>query len=430
MKLLKVDTLDEAREKLLAAVPKNLVKHERTDFLQGLGRVLAEDLQSEENIPGFRKSTVDGYAVRASDTQGVTDSIPVFLDVIEEVAMGIAPQKSVKPGQAVYVPTGGMIPEGADAMAMVEYCEKFDEHSIAVYEPVSSGRNIITVGEDIKEGQAFLLRGRKLSPQEIGVLASAGIHQPLVFKPWQVTVISTGDELVDAREKPAAGQVRDINTYSLSAAAARQGFEIIRTAVLKDDASLIESAVRQAMADSDLVVVSGGSSQGEKDYTAAVMDKLAEPGVLTHGIALKPGKPTILGYDEKTETILAGLPGHPAAALLVFELVIGWLYRKLTGQRKPVAVPARIIENVAAAGGKATCLLVELQRCGELADIDDAAVQNASALQNDAPCIYKAIPIFGKSGLMTTLTRADGYVLIDMDDEGLAEGQEVLVTLF
>lgn len=517
MKLLKVDTLGEAREKLLAAVPQNFAKRERIDFLQSLGCVLAEDLQSTENIPGFCKSTVDGYAVRASDTQGVTDSIPVFLDVVEEVAMGTAPQKSIKPGQAVYVPTGGMIPEGADAMVMVEYCEKFDERSIAVYEPVSAGRNIIIAGEDITAGQVFLPQGRKLSPREIGVLASAGVHQPLVFKPWRVTVVSTGDELVDAQTVPASGQVRDINTYALSAAAMRQGFAVIRTKVLRDDASLIESAVREAMADSDLVVLSGGSSQGEKDYTADVMDKLAEPGVLTHGIALKPGKPTILGYDEKTETILAGLPGHPAAALLVFELVIGWLFRKLTGQGEPMAVPAQITENVAAAGGKTTCLLVELQQCGKRDCADHASVcnalearnhtavpntpavqgvagfQNASAnqrvgalhgaavenvletqgvaalhnhtavpnalpskdstgicgvasrnasnqraadLQNgaasrgDLPCVYQAVPIFGKSGLMTTLTRADGYVLIDMDAEGLAAGQQVLVTLF
>lgn len=448
MKLLKVDTLNEAREKLLAAVPQNLMKCERKALLQSLGCVLAEDLQSEENIPGFRKSTVDGYAVRASDTQGVTDSIPVFLDVIEEVAMGVAPKESVKAGQAVYVPTGGMIPEGADAMAMVEYCEKFDERSIAVYEPVSAGRNIITAGEDIKAGQVFLPRGCKLSPREIGVLASAGIHQPLVFKPWRVTVISTGDELVDAQAIPASGKVRDINTYSLSAAASRQGFEVAGMEVLRDDASLIESAVRKAMETSDLVVMSGGSSQGEKDYTADVMDRLADPGVFTHGIALKPGKPTILGYDEKTKTILAGLPGHPAAALLVFELVIGWLYRKLTGQNEPVAVPARITENVAAAGGKTTCLLVELQRCGDLDGAGNRAVRNdalvrtpssfqtsaadqkSAALQNDEPCVYRAVPVFGKSGLMTTLTRADGYVLIDMDAEGLTEGQQVSVTLF
>lgn len=422
MKLLTVDTLNEAREKLLAAVSEKPMRTEQTNFFEGLGSVLAEDLKSAENIPDFRKSTVDGYAVRASDTQGVTESIPVFLDVIETVAMGTPPKQSVKPGQAVYVPTGGMVPDGADAMVMIEYCEKFDERSIAVYEPVSAGRNIIAIGEDVKKEQVVLEKGRKLSPREIGVLSSAGVHRPTVFKPWRVTVISTGDELIDAEQTPEKGQVRDINTYAVSAAAVRCGLEVIDTMVLKDDEALIESSIRKAMEQSDLVVVSGGSSQGEKDYTASVMDRLAEPGVFTHGIALKPGKPTILGYDANTETILVGLPGHPAAALMVFELIVGWLYRKLTEQASPVAVPAQITENVAAAGGKTTCLPVEL------ADCDGSAGE--TTFQNGASCVYKATPIFGKSGLMTTLTKADGYVLIDTDDEGLTEGQQVLVTLF
>ena len=212
-----------------------------------------------------------------------------------------------------------------------------------------------------------------------------------------------------ADEIPAKGQIRDINTYSVSAAAAKLGFEVIDTKVLKDDEKLIEDTIKEAMAKSDLVVVSGGSSQGEKDHTADVMDRLSEGGVFTHGIALKPGKPTILGYDKNTETILTGLPGHPAAALMVFELLIGWLYRQLTGQKEPLTVPAVITENVAAAGGRTTCQLVELIKAG---------------------CEYKAVPIFGKSGLMTTLTKADGYVMIDADIEGLKEGQQVSVVLF
>ncbi len=409
MRLLKVDTLEEAREKLLAAASKKPLETERVHFANALGRILAEDLKSAENIPDFRKSTVDGYAVKASDTQGVTESIPVFLDVIGEVEMGKAPSKTVKSGEAVYVPTGGMIPEGADAVVMIEYCEAFDADSIAVYDPVSPGRNMIAVGEDIKEGQALLPKGSRLRPQELGVLSSAGVYEPEVFKPWKVTVISTGDELVGADENPEKGQIRDVNTYSVSAAAAGLGFEVIDTKVLKDNEKLIEDAIKEAMAKSDLVVVSGGSSQGEKDHTADVMDRLSDPGVFTHGIALKPGKPTILGYDENTETILAGLPGHPAAALMVFELMIGWLYRKLTGQKEPLTVPAVITENVAAAGGRTTCQLVELCH-------DDGA--------------YKAVPIFGKSGLMTTLTKADGYVIIDADMEGLKEGRRVSVVLF
>ena len=409
MRLLKVDTLQEAREKLLKAAAAKPLKTEKVHFASSLGRVLAEDMKSEENIPGFRRSTVDGYAVRATDTQGVTESIPVFLDVIETVEMGAAPKKTVGPGQAIYVPTGGMVPEGADAIVMIEFCEKFDETSIAVYDPVSPGRNVVAVGEDIAKGTGFLSKGQCIRPQEVGVLASAGVFEPEVFSPWKVTVISTGDELVGGESEPDKGQIRDINTYSVSAAAVRLGFEVIDTKVLKDDEALIEATVKEAMAVSDLVVVSGGSSQGEKDHTADVMDRLSGGGVFTHGIALKPGKPTILGYDDASETVLVGLPGHPAAAMMVFELMIGWLWRTLTGQKERPMVVAEITENVAAAGGRATCQLVEL--------IDEYGR-------------YKAVPIFGKSGLMTTLTRADGYVLIETNDEGLKEGQQVKVRLF
>lgn len=414
MRLLNTDTLDEARAKLLAEAEKNPPGKERVPFEESLGRILAEDLISEVNIPDFRKSSVDGYAVVSKDTQGVTDSIPVFLDVTEEVAMGHAPSGTVGPGQAVYVPTGGMLPDGADAMVMVEYAEKFDENSIAVYDSVSPGRNVIQEGEDVRKGSVLMRKGTKVRPQEVGVMASAGISSVCVTAPWRISVISTGDELVDVEDDPVKGQTRDINTYSIAAAGRKYGFDIVSRRVLKDDRALIREAVEEAVKVSDVVLVSGGSSQGEKDFTAGIMDELAQPGVLTHGIALKPGKPTILAYDEKSATVLAGLPGHPAAAMMVFELLIGWLYCQLTGMQQPRRIPAKISENVAAAGGKTTCLLVKLTE--EQDDISG--------------CMYRAQPLFGKSGLMTMLTEADGYTLIDTDDEGLKEDQIVQVVLF
>lgn len=410
MRLLNVDTLQEAREKLLHAAAEKRPQIEMVPFEKSLGRILAQDLTAKENIPGFPKSSVDGYAVKAQNTQGVTESIPVFLDVIEEVSMGQAPQKAVEAGQAVYVPTGGMLPDGADAMVMIEYTEKFDETSIAVYDSVSPGRNVIRAGEDVQAGQVLLEKGRSLRAQEIGVLASAGITEVPVFKPWKITVISTGDELIDISMTPEKGQIRDINSYSIAAAAQRYGFEILEQKVLRDDRDSIRQAIEQAMKDSDLVAVSGGSSQGEKDYTAGIMDELASPGVLTHGIALKPGKPTILAYDDETETVLAGLPGHPVAAALVFDLMILWLYEQLTGNKAAFKTVARITENISAAGGKVTCLLLKLR------DGEDG--------------VYEAEPIFGKSGLMTTLTQADGYTLIEENQEGLKEGELIFVTLF
>ena len=412
MKLLNVDTLRQAREKLLAAAANKIPETEVVPFEESMGRITAEDLTAVDNIPDFRKSTVDGYAVKARDTQGVTDSIPVFLEVTEEVVMGRAPEKALRFGQAAYVPTGGMLPEGADAVVMIEYAEKFDEKSIAVYDSVSPGRNVIQIGEDIEQGQTVLKKGRKVRFQEVGVMSSAGFTEVPVFKPWRMTVISTGDELVDAAHVPEKGQTRDINTYSLSAAGKKCGFEIVGQTVLKDSREAIKQAVERGMRESDIVIVSGGSSQGDKDYTAGIMDELASCGVLTHGIALKPGKPTILAYDEDTQTVLAGLPGHPAAAVLVFELIIAWLYRKLTGGREPLKTAARITENISAAGGKTMCLLVELEE------------------KDGGDGICTARPVFGKSGLMTMMTRADGYTLIDVNDEGLTKDQIIQVTLF
>lgn len=410
MRLLKVDTLEEARNKLLKAVAGKDPGTETVSFAESLGRIVAEDIEAVENVPGFTKSTVDGYAVKAANTQGVSESVPVFLDVVDEIRMGEAPEKMIRDGQASYVPTGGMLPEGADAVVMIEHTEKFDEKSIAVYDAVSDGRNVIREGEDIGRGSVFIKRGTRVRPQEVGVMASAGVSHVKVFRPWRISVISTGDELIGVNEELAAGKTRDINTHSLSASAAKYGFEVIGTSVLKDDRGLIKEAIKEAMAVSDVVLVSGGSSQGEKDYTADIMDELSDAGVFTHGIAIKPGKPTILAYDGASGTVLAGLPGHPAAAVMIFELLIGWLYRQLTDQREPRAITARVTENVAAAGGKATCLLLELR------------------LESDGA--YEAEPILGKSGLMTTLTRADGYAVIDTNSEGLKQGETVSVVLF
>ena len=383
---------------------------ETVKFSDSLGRVLAEDLTSVESVPGFRKSTVDGYAVKAVNTQGVSESVPVFLEVTEEIQMGRAPQKTLADGQAAYVPTGGMLPEGADAVVMIEYTEKFDEKSIAVYDSVSDGRNVIQEGEDIREGGLFMEKGAVIRPQEIGVMASCGVSNVRVFRPWSVAVISTGDELADVDEKLTKGMTRDINTHSLSAAAQRYGFSVTDRKVLKDDRQAIKEAISDAMKKNDVVLVSGGSSQGERDYTADIMDELADMGVFTHGIAIKPGKPTIMAYDSRSGTILAGLPGHPAAALLLFEIMIGWLYRQLTCQKEPVKIPAKITENVAAAGGKATCLLLSLRS------------------REDGT--YEAEPVLGKSGLMTTLTKADGYAVIDTNSEGLQQGEIIDVVLF
>jgi len=394
---------------MMKAIGNWTVESERVKISEAMGRVLSEDVLSRYPVPEFRRSSVDGYAVMAKDTQGATENLPVFLEVVEEVQMGQGAKSVIISGQCAYVATGGMIPEGADAMVMVEYCESFDEDNIAVYDAVSPGRNMVGIGEDMLADTILLSRGVVVRPQEIGALASAGIRDVSVYKKMRLTVISTGDELVDANATPELGQIYDINTYALVALAEKHGFTVVHSVVLKDEEQLLKETVREAMNFSDMVVVSGGSSQGKKDVTAKVMDELGTPGVFTHGLALKPGKPTIGGYDTESRTILIGLPGHPVAAMMVFELIGVWIVEELTGKKKRKEIRASMETNVASAPGKATCQLVEL-------------IEGEEG--------YLARPIFGKSGLITTLTRADGYTMIDVNKEGLKPGEVVKVQLF
>lgn len=408
MQFLKVDTLDEAREKLLNAVQERFVKTEKINMDDAVGKCLAEDIVCPFMVPDFRRSTVDGYAVIARDTQGAGESIPVFLDIIEEVSIGKPAKKEIHSGQCAYVPTGGMIPDGADAMVMVEYTELFDETSAAVYSAVSPGRGVVQIGEDAQKGKLLLEKGTVLDARSIGVLASVGISEVEVFCPWKLTIVSTGDELIQPGKHKNPCEVYDVNTHAILALAKEHGLEVVETYALEDNEALLETTLRRAMETSDIVAVSGGSSQGKKDVTARVIDRIAVPGVWTHGLALKPGKPTIVGMDEPSGTLLVGLPGHPVAAMMVFELLIIWLKRELFNEKEKLPVPAVMESNIPGAPGKTTCQTVKLIPCDHG---------------------YLARPVFGKSGLMSTLTQADGYVMVEMNQEGIKTGETVYVNL-
>lgn len=409
MKLLKVNTVEQALEKLLESAQCLESVREHIALELACDRILGEDLYAGDNIPAFRRSTVDGYAVVSGDTAAAGESIPVFLTIKGQINMGEAAGFSISSGECAEVPTGGMLPDGADAVVMVEYSEPFGNDGVALYHIVANGENVVQIGEDTKTGSLLLPRGRKLRPQDIGTLAAAGISKVTVYRPLRLTILSTGDELVQPADTPLLGQVRDINTQALRALAERNGYLVVRTGVIRDDTDELKQAVLQAMADSDLVAVSGGSSQGKKDATREVFDSVSAPGVFTHGLAVKPGKPTILGLDQASGTLLIGLPGHPVSAMMVFELLLGRLFRELTDCLPPPAIPAVLTCNIASAAGKLTCLPVSLTWNGT---------------------IYEAAPIFGKSGLITTLTRADGYCIIDRSLEGLQTGETVLVHLF
>ena len=419
MKLLKVDTLEAALDKLeyaMRAGGAGIPETELVPVLHALDRIAAEDVICSEDIPGFDRSTMDGYAVVARDTQGAGETMPVFLDLAGEVEMGKEPEFSLKSGQCAYVPTGGMLPQGADAVAMVEYCQPFGTDKIAVYAPLSSGHNMVHEGDDVRCGQVLVRRGRRIRPSDIGLLSAAGKTEIKVYKPWKIYIISTGDEIVPPEAMPLPGQVRDVNSAGLLGEALSQGFDVEGLEVVWDSQEVLADKVRSAMKECDVVAISGGSSQGKKDATETVIDSLTSSGAFTHGLAVKPGKPTIIGFDEPTECAVIGLPGHPVAALLLFRLIVGGIWKRLTGSagtEKEIAVDAVMASNIAASPGRKTFQLVTLDY--EHIDLETGLPQ--------------AVPVLGKSGLIRTMSAADGYVVMNVNDEGLCRGERVKVYL-
>ena len=414
MKLLKVDTLEAALDKLENAMKSCMPETEWVPVLKALDRIAAEDVICTEDIPGFDRSTMDGYAVVARDTQGAGESMPTFLDLVGEVEMGKEPEFELSSGQCAYVPTGGMLPHGADAVAMVEYCQPFGPDKIAVYSPLSSGHNMVHAGDDVRCGEVLVRMGRKIRPSDMGLLSAAGKTEIKVHKLWKIYIISTGDEIVPPEAMPSPGQVRDVNSAGLLGEALSQGFDVTGLEVVCDSQDVLTDKVRSAMKECDVVVISGGSSQGKKDATEAVIDSLTSSGAFIHGLAVKPGKPTIIGFDEPTECTVIGLPGHPVAALLLFRIIVGGIWKRLTGSaeaEKEIAVDAVMVSNIAASPGRKTFQLVTMDY--EHIDLETGLPQ--------------AVPVLGKSGLIRTMSAADGYIVMDVNDEGLSRGERVKV---
>lgn len=412
MELLRTDTLEEAREKLEAQTKDFVLRTSRVEIEKALGRICAADVRSKENVPAFRRSTVDGYAVAASDTYGAGEAGPVFFKVRGHVRIEEKAEMCLGAQDAAQVQTGSMLPEGATAVVMSEYTENYAAGKIACCRAVSEGENVIRQGEDIREGECIIARGRRISAADIGMMASLGITELEVFEPLEVTVISTGDELADIREPLGAGKIRDINTYTLAAEAVECGMHVRKRIRVRDDREAIRSAVTEAAGESDIVLMSGGSSKGDKDYTRSTLEEVSH-NVFTCGISIKPGKPTILAYDRERQTVLAGLPGHPMAAALMFRLLIAdWNDRK-AGRKKRLSCPAVMHENVSSNQGRTTCLPVKLEPFR-----DEAG--NAG---------YEAVPVYAKSGSISALAKADGFIIIPRDREGLKKGEPVQAEL-
>lgn len=406
MQFFKVKTVEET----FALIDEQVSKIGETEIRmldEALHYVLAEPVIAGENVPGFDRSTVDGYAVIAKDTYGSSESMPGFLTVTGEVNMGEAAALQVRAGEAVYVPTGGMLPPGSDSVIMIEHCENLDG-LLNIYGKVAPGENVIRAGEDIKEGEILLEEGTRLRPQELGALGSLGISRVKVYRKLTIGYLSSGDEIVPYdTETLQTGQIRDINYLTIAGLAREWGTEIVYGGIVTDEFDVFLKKAKDLYDRVDCLVLSGGSSVGAKDYTTEVIESLGKPGVFVHGVSVKPGKPTILAMAGNKPVI--GLPGHPASAMIIFRLFGEKVLKKLNGERienKPDRIFARITKNIPSSPGRSDYIRVKL-------------------LEKDGE--WWAEPIIGKSGLITTLVKSDGIVEIVSEKEGISQGEYVPV---
>ena len=405
----KVKTSEEVLEILKGFDP---VGAETIFIGDALNRVLSKEIIAKEDLPNFRRSTMDGYAVRAKDTFGASENLPAFLELIGEVTMGQVPTDIVTLGKAIRISTGGMIPDGADAVVMFEYCYSLDEKTIEVSRIVSPLENVIMPGDDFKKGAIIFKKGTILRPQDIGILAGLGIQNITAYKKPKVAIISTGDEVIPIDQRPKPGQVRDINSYTLSAFCSQAGAIPINLGLCKDNFSDLSEMVAGVMEISDTIWISGGSSVGVRDITLKVLESFDNTKLLVHGIAISPGKPTIIARIGNKAVF--GLPGHVASAMVVAEIFLNPFLSRLSGEAGAAQDnhsyrQAELERNIESASGRDDYIRVKLNR--------------------REGHIF-AEPIFGKSGLISTLVEADGLLKIDRNTEGLYKGQIVNVMLF
>lgn len=399
-----VRTVSEA---LAGFRPARRTAAETVGLADALGRVPAEAVLAPADLPGFARATVDGYAVRASDTYGASDALPSPLDVVGEVRMGAPAEVPVDPGQAVSIPTGGVLPAGADAVVMVEHTEAVMSGMVEVARPAAPGDGLVRADEDAARGARLVAAGRPLRAADLGMLAAAGVVAVPVRARPRVAILSTGDEVVPPEAASLApGQVRDATSVALAALVREAGGAPDQRGIVPDDPAALEDALRAARASADLVVVSAGSSVGARDATAEVVARLGAPGIWCHGLAIRPGKPTLLADCDGVPVV--GLPGNPRSALVVFRLIGMPLVRLVGGWLAPPVEPlvrARLARDVPSAAGRLDVVQVRVR---------DGVAE----------------PLFGLSALLSVLAAADGYVVVPEAATGLDAGAEVSVTLY
>lgn len=384
-------------------------KVEKVRTETALGRVLAESVIASEPLPSFARSTVDGYAVRAVDTYGANESLPAYLNLIGEALMGTSSNLVLHRGECVLIHTGGMLPEGADAIVMIEYTQLVSSAEVEILRAVAIGENVLHPGEDVAVGQIVIEAGSSLRPAEIGGLMALGVTEVQVFSKPKVGILSSGDELVAPQESIQPGQVRDVNSFSLSALVEQIGGIPVRYGIVPDQMNILMEKAEQALAENDCLVITAGSSASVRDFTADVIGQLGSPGVLVHGVNVRPGKPTILAVCNGKPVI--GLPGNPVSALVIAMFFVKPVLTHLMGlEKKPYSarVQARLSLNLSSQTGREDWIAVGLENAGSET---------------------WAVPVFGKSNLIFTLVRADGMIRIHPDANGISAGELVDVYL-
>lgn len=406
--MLKVTSYDKTIEILKEEFTVASVQSETVPITEALGRVLAKEIIADEDLPPYSRSTMDGYAVMASDTFGTSSSQPAMLELSGSIAMGEYIEGKIRKGTAYGIATGGMLIEGADSVVMVEYTEELDKNTVLIEKSVSPGENVIRRGDDIRLGERLFQQGHILRPQDIGALASLGIESVCVNKRMSVGIISTGNEIVNPFGPAEPGKIRDINTYLLTAAVRKDGYTAKSYDIVPDDFEKLRGALLLALKENDSVLLSGGSSVGIMDQTLKVINSIEGAKMLIEGIALKPGKPTIVA-DISGKPVF-GLPGHPVSAFVLYYAAVSPLYRFMNGQKHdPEVKKAYFFENYATQPGRDEFIMVKL-------------------INEEGRTLAK--PIHAKSGMFITITKADGFVRVPANKEGLYKDEEVSVQLF
>lgn len=405
-------SVTEARERLFSRLADIVPATETVTLAEAMDRVLATPVLSQENLPSHPRSIMDGFAVRASDTFGATESMPCYLQITGNVAMGEMPEGEVKRGCCYRIATGGFLPQGADAVIMHEHTVPVDDTMIEIIKGGGAGTSIIGIGEDIRENEAALPAGQLLRPQDLGLLAGLGVDRLTVYQKVRVGILATGDEIIPHTQTPEPGKIRNINSIALAGLARRAGAVVQDYGIVSDRKEIFFPIMEKAVQENDIVLFSGGSSVGARDLGEQAVEALGPPGILVHGVKLKPGKPVLIGLSGTTPVF--GLPGHPVSALVCFDLFVKPAIAQLSGIVPTIevfrpSVSATLSRNINSAAGRLDLVRVRLRK------------ENT---------VVMAEPVMGRSGAISTLSRAHGYFLIEEESQGVTQGSTVEVFVY